>query len=218
MATSRMDDAGLRALDVEGARSAGAAVAVLLGGVLAFFSGLWALGLVRETLHFNCSWGIGGAWGPDGTWTCADGIGYLGVAVVLGGMSALLVIGGLVVALARSRHGRTPKFLVLAGISIAWTGCWTFYAATAYSGLRPTGETGSGLWAAAVLPSIILCTLGLAAGAVGALTHRRWSSIALWCGVGLMIVGTALQFGVGITTFVSAGMLVAAGMGRARAR
>lgn len=193
-------------------------MAVLFGGVLAVFFGFWALGLVRETLHFNCSWGIGGEWGPDGTWVCADGIGYLGVAVVLGGMSALLVVIGLLVSVARPSRGRAVVFLMLAAVSIAWIGWWTYYAATFYSGPRPAGETGLGLWATTVLPSLILCTVGLLVGTAGALTLRRWSSVALWCGVGLIIVGTALQLGVGIATFVSAGMLAAAEVGRARAR
>ncbi|MGK3952478.1 hypothetical protein ACLKM7_09150 [Microbacterium sp. I2] len=218
MAAKSMDDARSNATEVRSARGPEAAVAVLLGGVLAFFFGWWALGLVRETLHFNCSWGIGGEWGPVGTWVCADGIGYLGVAVVLGGMSAVLVVAGLLVAVARPSRGRAVVFLVFASISLGWIGWWTYYAATFYSGSRPAGETGWGLWVAAVLPSIILCTIGLVVGAVGALTSRRWSSVASWCGAGMTIIGTALQLGLGIATFVSAGMLVAAGVGRAHVR
>jgi hypothetical protein len=149
---------------------------------------------------------------------CADGIGYLGVAVVLGGMSALLVGAGLIVAISRPSLGRSIAFLVFAAISMGWICWWTFYAAVSYSGPRPAGETGGGLWAETVLPSAILCTIGVLVGAVGALTSHRWSFVALWCGVGLMTVATALQLGMGIATFVSAGMLAAAGVGRARAR
>lgn len=213
-----IDEARSAETEVRSERGPEAAVAVLLGGVVTLFFGSSALGLVREALHFNCSWGIGGEWGPNGTWVCADGIGYLGVAVVLGGMSALLVVVGLLVAISRPSRGRSIVFLVLAAISIGWICWWTFYAATYYSGPRPVAETGWGLWAVIVLPSVILCTIGLLVGAVGALTLRRWSPVALWCGVGLMIAGTTLQLGIGIATFVSAGMLAAAGVGRARAR
>ncbi|MBW9110024.1 hypothetical protein JNB63_04380 [Microbacterium trichothecenolyticum] len=185
---------------------------------MAFVFGPWALGLVRETLHFNCSWGIGGEWGPEGSWLCADGIGYLGVAVGLGGMSALLLVVGLLVSVGRPSRGRAVAFVVLAAVSIGWIGCWTYYAATFYSTPRPAGETGWGLWVAAVLPSIILCTIGLIVGAVGALTLRRWSAVALWCGIGLAIVGTALQPGIGVATFVSSGMLAAAAGGRESVR
>lgn len=116
------DDASSSPTEVRSARGPEAAAAVLFGGVLAVFFGFWALALVRETLHFNCSWGIGGEWGPYGTWVCADGIGYLGVAVVLGGMSALLVVTGLLVSVARPSRGRAVVFLMLAAISIAWIG------------------------------------------------------------------------------------------------
>lgn len=193
-------------------------MAVLLGGIVALFFGAWTPGLVRETLHYNCSWGIGGEWGPEGTWSCADGIGYLAAAATLGGMSALLVVAGLLTSVARPSRGRAVVFLMLAAISLGWIGWWTFYGATSYLGPRPNGETGQGLWGAAILPSMLLCTIGLIAGAIGVLTMGRRSSVALWCGVGLMVVGTALQPGTGIATFVSAGMLVAAAVGRERVR
>ncbi len=203
---------------VSGDRGPEVSVAVLLGGALSFFFGAAVLGLVRETLHFNCSWGIGGEWGPDGTWVCADGIGYVGVGVVLGGMSALLVIVGVIAAISRPSRGRSIVHLTLAAISLGWISWWTFYAATFYSGPRPAGETGWSLWAITVLPAIMLCTIGLLAGAVGTLTRRSWSRLALWCGVGLMIAGTAIQLGIGIATFLSAGLLAAAGNALTRAR
>ncbi|MCK6067962.1 MULTISPECIES: hypothetical protein [Microbacterium] len=213
-----MDDARPNAAEVRSKRGPEAALAIVIGGVLALTFGWSALGLVRDTLHFNCSWGIGGEWGPDGTWVCADGIGYLGVAVVLGGMSALIIVAGLLVAIAAPSRGRSVMFLVLAAVPIGWIGWWTYYAATLYSGPRPAGETGLGLWAATVLPSIILCTVSLIVGAARPLMMRRWSFVALWCGVGLMLIATVLQLGIGIATFVSAGMLAAAGVGRAPAR
>lgn len=195
-----------------------AAVAVVLSGVLAVLLASASLGLVRETLHFNCSWGIGGEWGPDGTWLCADGIGYVGVAVVVGGMSGVLLLVGLGMSLARPSAGRSIAYLVLAAVSLAWIGCWTFYAASAYTGPRPVAESGPGLWVVTVLPGLAVSTFGLLVGAVGALTSRRWSPVALWAGVSLMLVGTTLQPGIGVATLVSSGMLVAAGVGRPRAR
>ncbi len=191
-----------------------AALAVVVGGVFAFLFASGSLGLVREALHFNCSWGTGGEWGPEGTWLCADGVGYLGVAVVLGGMSGMLLLAGLLVAFARPSAVRSIVYLVLAAISLAWIGMWTFYAATAYSGPRPDGETGVGLWIATVLPGLTTCAFALVMGAVGTLTAHRWSPVVLWVGVGLTLVGTALAPGIGVATIVSGAMLVAAGLDR----
>jgi hypothetical protein len=212
-----MDTAMSRATSARTERGPGAAVTVALSGVLAVLLASASLGLVRETLHFNCSWGIGGEWGPEGTWLCADGIGYVGVAVVLGGMSGVLLLVGLGTSLARPSSGRSTVYLVLAAVSLAWIGCWTFYAATAYTGPRPVGESGQGLWVATVLPGLASSTLGLLVGAVGALTLRRWSPVVLWAGVSMMLVGATLQPGIGVAALVSSGMLVAAGLGRRRA-
>ena len=213
-----MDAASPSAAAVRREQGPEAALAVLLSGILAFSLAWASLGLVRDTLHVNCSWGVGGEWGSNGTWVCADGIGYLGVAVVLGGMSAILLLAGLLTAIARPSIGRSVVYLALAAVSLAWIGWWTFYAATSYTGPRPTGETGPGLWAVTVLPGLPLCALGLLVGAVGAVMWRRWSTAALWVGVSIMLVGTMLRPGLGVATLVSAGMLAAAGVGRHRAR
>lgn len=201
-----------------GERGPEAAAAVATGGVLAVVVAFASLGLVRDTLHFNCWWGIGGEWGPDGTWVCADGIGYAGVAVVLGGMSGVLLLIGLGISFARPSLGRSIVYLVLAAVSLAWIGWWTFYAATAYTGPRPVGESGQGLWVVTVLPALALSTLGLVVGAVGALTLRRWSPAGLWVGVSMLLVATTLQPGIGVATLVSTGMVAAAGIGRHRVR
>jgi hypothetical protein len=193
-------------------------VAVALGGVLAILFAFASLGLVRETLHFNCSWGIGGEWGPSGTWACADGIGYVMVATALGGMSGVLLIVGLGISFVRPSRSRSIAFLVLAAISLAWIGWFTFYTATAYAGPRPLGESGAGMWVAMVIPGLTLGALGLLVGAVGVLRLRRGSTVALWAGVSVLGVATILQPGIGVATLVSTGMLAAAGASRRRAR
>lgn len=136
---------------------------------------------------------------------------------VVAGVLSLVPVGGAGVATASSTW-LWGVLLTLAAISLGWISWWTFYAATSHSGPRPAGETGWGLWAVTVLPAIILCTIGLLVGAVGVSTRRSWSRVALWCGIGLMIAGTALQLGVGIATFLSAGLLAAAGVARTPAR
>ncbi len=195
-----------------------AAIAVASGGLLAFLCAGFSFGLFRETLHYNCSWGIGGEWGENGTWSCGDGIGYLVVAVGLGGMSALLLLIGLFTAIARPSPRRTIAFLALATVSLGWVAWWTFYAATVYTGPRPEGETGSGVWVMTVLPAVSLCTLGLLLGIVGSVTQRRRSATVLYSGIGLILIGTTLQPGIGVATLVSAGMLAAAKTSQSSAR
>ncbi len=187
---------------------------MLSGASLAFILAKFSLGLARETLHFNCSWGIGGEWGVDGTWACADGIGYLFVAVILGGMSALLCLVGLLTAVTRPSRGRSVVFVSFAAVSLVWVGWWTYYAATAYTGPRPEGETGIGVWAVAVLPALLLSAVGLLSAGVGALTRHRWSLWVLWGAIALIVAGTVVQPGIGVASMVSAGLLVAAGAGR----
>ncbi len=215
MTAPSTDAAPQGATSVGRERSPGAAIAVVVSGILALFFAPASLGLVRDTLHFNCSWDIGGEWGPDGSWFCADGIGYLGVAAVVGVMSVGVLLAGLLLVFVRPSFRRSMAYLALVALSLAWIGGWTFAAAISYTGARPAGETGPGLWAMAVLPALALCTLGLLVGAVGALSSRRWSPVLLWGGVGLMLIGTVLQPGIGVATIVSAGMLVAAGRNRA---
>lgn len=195
-----------------------AAIAVVSGGLLAFLCAGALLGLFRETLHYNCSWGVGGEWGPNGTWACGDGIGYLVVAVGLGGMSGQLLLIGLLTAIARPSPRRKVTFLTLATISLGWIAWWTFYAATTYTGPRPDGETGSDLWVVAVLPALSLCSIGLLLGIVGCVTQHRCSAVALYSGIGLILIGTALQPGIGVATLVSAGMLAAARSSQSSAR
>lgn len=211
-----MDSLRPAPLQAEPTRGPLAAIAVGLGAVLSFVISPAALHLLRETLHFNCSWGIGGEWGPEGTWVCADGIGYLGIVVVLGGATGLLLVAGLLLGIARPSLTRSLTFVALAGISLPWTGWWTVYGATFYTGPRPADETGLGLWASTICAGLSLCVLGLLGGAVGVLTKQRWSPAALWGGAGLMVVGTLLQPGLGVTTLVGAGLLAAAGVARPR--
>ena len=191
-----------------------AGVYVVTGGLLAFVVAGTSVGLIRETLHFNCSWGVGGEWGPNGTWVCADGIGYLNAAITIGGVSALFLAIGLLTAVTAPSLTRSITYLALALTSVAWIGWWTYFGATFYTGPRPAGETGISVWAATVLPGVALSALGLMAGAfgaLGALRTRRQADIALACGVGLILIGTAIQPGIGVATFVAAGLLAAAG-------
>jgi hypothetical protein len=109
-------------------------------------------------------------------------------------MSTLLVLIGLLTAIASPSQRRSITYLALAVTSLAWMGWWTLFGATLYTGPRPPGETGLRLWATTVLPGVGLSALELmvgAFGALGALRTSRRSGVALMCGAGLILIGTA---------------------------
>jgi hypothetical protein len=191
-----------------------AALAVVVGGLSAVFSSGATLPLFRDTLHYNCSWGAGGALADSGEWVCGDGLGYFGVAVGLGGMSALLLLVGLVVAAGGPSRRRAVTLIVFASGSVAWISWCGFHSATVYTGARPAGETGLGSWAEVLVPGLSLCAIGLVVGAAGVAVGRRWSLVAVTVGACLMILGTTLQLGVGVSTLAAAGLLLAAGIQR----
>lgn len=195
-----------------------AVMAVVLGGLFAFLSSGSALYLFRDTLHYNCSYLFTGESGEAGEWVCADGIGYMVVAVGLGGMSALLLLLGLLVAIGKPSLRGAATLVVLASVSLAWIGWWSFYPATIYTGSRPPGETGLGLWMQAVAPSLAVSVLGLLIGVIGVAVGRRWSLVGATAGACLVCLGTTLQFGIGVSTLAAAGLVAAAGIQRNASR
>jgi len=194
-----------------------AVAAVVLGGLCAFLSTGDALHLFRDTLHYNCSYLFAGESGA-GEWVCADGIGYVVVVVGLGGMSAMLLLVGLFVAIGKPSRLSAATLMLLASVLLAWISWWSYYPATIYTGSRPPGETGLGLWMEAVFPSLVMSVLGLLIGVIGVAVGRRWSLVGATAGACLIVLGTALQFGIGVSTFAAAGLVVAAGVQRYASR
>ncbi|MGO1855442.1 MAG: hypothetical protein ACTH0V_18750, partial [Microbacteriaceae bacterium] len=100
---------------------------VLASGLVAVVMGPSTVWLVRDQLHINCSMGQPGSEGAD-AWMCSDGIGYLGVAVVLGLMWFLaIVLGTLVAMLVRRDRAARLLLVLLAGASTVWILAWTWY-------------------------------------------------------------------------------------------
>lgn len=192
-----------------------AVAAVVLGGLFAFLSSGAALYLFRDTLHFNCSYLFTG---EAGEWVCADGIGYMVVAVGLGGMSAMLLLVGLFVAIGKPSRLSAATLMLFASVSLAWISWWSFYPAAIYTGSRPPGETGLGLWMEAVFPSLVVSVLGLLIGVIGVAVGRRWSLVGVTVGACLIVLGAAFQFGIGVSTLVAAGLVAAAGVQRYASR
>jgi hypothetical protein len=185
---------------------------VLGAGVLAFVLGGSALSLVREDLYISCSMGEPGSEGAD-TWMCADGIGYLGVAVTLGAMWAIAtVLGSLIAGLvARSSTARVSLAL-LATASGLWILWWTWYGASQLVGDEYSPSTGTEYWLAEVGPAAAVCLSSLVVGILGSLAHdtaARWMCAGAAAG---LVVATALQPGLSINFIPAAGLLAAAAM------
>jgi hypothetical protein len=151
-----------------------------------------------------------GSEGAD-TWICSDGVGYFGVAVVLGVMwLASILVGCLVAGLVRDDRSARIGLVVLATASVAWILGFTWYGASelVYDVYAPM--TGEEYWQQAVGPAAIVSSASLTAAVVGLFLRGRFAVIATAIAALGIIVATVLQPGLGITTVPAAGLLAAA--------
>jgi hypothetical protein len=156
-----------------------------------------------------------GAPGSEGanTWVCSDGIGYLGVAVVLGAMWFITVLAGALVAFL-VRHDRTARVLLvlLAAISTVWILGWTLYGSVSLVQDEYAPMPGLGYWWHAVGPSAIISILSLAAGVVSLFLPGRASwRVGLAAAIG-MAVATICQPGLALNLVPASGVLAAAAL------
>ncbi|MBC7724263.1 MAG: hypothetical protein H7146_05875 [Burkholderiaceae bacterium] len=187
------------------------AVWVVLGsGLLAVFFGSDAIGLVQNQLHIRCGMGQPGSEGAD-TWTCSDGIGYLGVAVVLGSMWFLaIMLGSLVAALVHHDRAARSILVLVAGASTLSVLGWAFYGASELVDDQHAPMMGTEYWALAVGPAAIASVLGVGAGLVSLVLSGRLSQfLCVGAALGLAIA-TVLQPGLSINTIPAVGLLAAA--------
>lgn len=191
-------------------RSMEASWSVLGSGALALILGSAAISLVREELHISCSMGPPGSEGAD-TWTCSDGIGYIGVAVVLGAMwLAVGTIGALVALLVAHDRVARPILTLLAATSAAWILGWTWYGSNELVQAEYAPMTGPHYWTHVVGPAAIASALGVAAGLLSLVLPARPSRVlGLAAPVGL-IIATVLQPGLSLNMLPAAGLLAAA--------
>lgn len=174
----------------------------MLGGVAGLGLGPALLDLVRERLRIGCDLGGPGAEG-EGSWICADGVGYLGVAVVLGGMCVLLTVLGVL------WRGRSRRLVltVLAATSVLWTLGWTWYGSARLVGAPD--DVGTSRWFAQVGPAGAVACAGLALAFVALrVTGRLGVALAVVAPV-LALAATVLQPGLGMATLPAAGLLAA---------
>lgn len=181
-------------------------VAVFIG------SGL-LLNLLRETLHYGCSFIRMGASEP-GEFSCADGISYIAPGVFILGLSFVVIafaIAVLVSARVQFAGGAGPA-RVLAGLALFPLALisWAAWFATQY---RPQdAEPDAEYWA----PAMLLASVLLACAAVFMVVLCVWPlratrvrAVAFIGACAALLAATIAQPGVLIATIISAGLLAA---------
>jgi hypothetical protein len=142
---------------------------------------------------------------------CADGIGYLWVAVTLGGMTmAVALVGGLIAGLVRRERVARTLLVLLAAASAGWVLGWTWYGSSELVPAVPPGTRSIDYWFASVFPAAIACVTGIVSALVGLLPRGVSPRIFLGVGAVAMLAGTVLQPGLAINTLPAAGLLAAA--------
>jgi hypothetical protein len=141
---------------------------------------------------------------------CADGIGYLGVAVTLGGAWALATLAGSLVAglVPRAATARIA-LAILALASTFWIVGWTWYGSSELVVDTYAPISGPGYWAQEVGVAAAIGVFSVAVGVVGSLARgnaRLFLSIGAAAG---LVVAVMLQPGLVINFVPAAGLLVA---------
>lgn len=179
----------------------------LVGGVASVVMGPATLWLLREVLHVNCGRGAPGT-EAGGGWTCADGISYLGAAVLLGGAAVgVAVVGALVAYLVRSDRVARVALTLLAALSVGWMLGWTWYGSSHLVWQTPPGMAGTDFWVAAVGPAALVASVAIGFAMTALWFGGRKARMLAAVAIGGIAIATALQPGLALATLVAAGAL-----------
>lgn len=189
-----------------------AVFAILVSALLAFWPGAFAIWLIRDRLHIACEMGQPGSEGAD-TWTCSDGIGYLGVAVALGAIWFFTVLLGAIVA-GTVRNSATARVMLVL-LAVMATACvlgLTWHGSSELVHDQYSPMRGTGYWAEAVGAAAVVSAVALLVALVSLAFSGRAARVL--CGVGAagLVLATILQPGLGINLVPAAGLLAAAGI------
>lgn len=182
---------------------------MLVSGIIAFVLAGSALDLVRDQLHHNCGMQPPGSEGA-GTWICSDGIGYLGIAGILGiGWLAVVLAGCLIALLVRSARQARPALVILAALSTAWVLGLTWYGSATQVQDQYAPMTGVEYWLEAVGPAALVSALGVALGLLSLMPTGPLSWIMGIVATILLIVAAVLQPGLSLNVIPPVGLLAA---------
>jgi len=201
--------AGRREQDASSPRVS-AILSLGVGFVASVFAGSgFLLRLVREDLHFQCSFHQMGSDDP-GSFYCADGISYIGVGVATYGVYGLILLIALGVALADLRSSGIRSRL-MAGISIlpivmfSWS---TWYATSA----RPVDQApGANYWVPFLLPvTAVFVTAVIVILAAGLVSLPWLRTAGFRLAMALLVAAVLVQPGSLSAVAVALGILTAA--------
>jgi hypothetical protein len=202
--------AGRRELDVLSPRGS-AILSLSVGFVVSVFAGSgFLLALVRDELHFQCSFLRMGSDDP-GSFYCADGISYIGVGVATYGVYGVILLVALVIACTGPTTAGMLQSRLMAGISIlpiamfSWS---TWYATSA----RPVDQApGVNYWLQPLLPvTVVLVTAVVVILAAGLIARSGVRTPGFRVAMALLIAAGFIQPGGLSAVAVALGTLVAA--------
>ncbi|WP_342001471.1 hypothetical protein MRBLWH7_001868 [Microbacterium sp. LWH7-1.2] len=157
-----------------------------------------------------------GSEGAD-TWTCIDGVGYLGVAVALGAMWLLAVLlGSLTAGLVRHDRAARVLLVLLAAASAVWILSLTRYGSSELVDDVFAPMPGEQYWLYAAGPAAVASGVSLTIAIVALFLRGRLAVILSTAAAVGLVLASLLQPGLSINTLPAAGLLAAAAI-RARA-
>jgi hypothetical protein len=184
-----------------------AITSIATGATVAVLSWPFLIHLIREVLHYGCEFLVGGEAG-DGSWACADGIGYIMPGLGLTAPIFLASVVGLVATLTlRGPLARRIALGLSAAAPLAWAFVCTLFAARQYVSFHPDSM---GVWMGSVVPALAVSAGGVLVLVVTRIRSARVDGIVIGVGLVLFVVAAALQPGLIPVLAVSAGFGVAA--------
>ena len=186
-----------------------AVAAVLVSALISLAFGPLTLWLVREQLHIGCATYPAGTEGA-GTWSCADGIGYLFAAAALGGMWVLTVLlGSLIAGLVRNGHAaRIGLWLLSLGAGACVLG-WYWSTSLDLVVDEHSPVKAEAIWAAAMAPAAVIAAAAIVCGGVSLFLRGRVATGVAIAAAGIMTVAVGVQPGLGLNLLPVAGVLAA---------
>jgi hypothetical protein len=202
--------AGRREQDVLSLRGS-AILSLSVGFVVSILVGSgFLLKLVREDLHFQCSFLRMGGDDP-GSFYCADGISYMGVGVGTYGVYGVILLVALVIASVGPATAGMLQSQLMAGISIlpiamfSWS---TWYATSVRSGDQAPGVN---YWVQPLLPvTVVLVTAVVVILAAGLISRPGVRRAGFRVAMALFVAAVLIQPGSLSAVAVALGALAAA--------